>query len=224
MARARRNRKKRKASAEIGPSPLDELLGADVGDGLMIEGQTYAIASVGRSEGGEGFATREYTLGEEEDLYLVVEGQLASGDSRRSRAVKTHELSLNEVLCPGGSGRNSMAAHVLRESDDPPPEVVYQGLSYKFFRRIDAFYSDAKRECDRVSWDYEIGRRNLTIERWPEGEMAVYEGIVVPFDRIRVVPDYEPSTSGSQVSSLPAELGVLAGILLMVFGWLMMFL
>ena len=107
MARARRNRKKGKAPAKIGSSPLDELLGADVGDGLMIEGQTYAIASVGRSEGGEGFATREYTLGEEEDLYLVVEGHLASGDPGRSRAVKTHELSLNEVLCPGGSGRNS---------------------------------------------------------------------------------------------------------------------
>ena len=60
----------------------------------MIEGRTYAIASVGRSEGAEGFATREFTLGEDEDLYLVVEGQLASGDPGRCRAVKTHELSL----------------------------------------------------------------------------------------------------------------------------------
>ena len=96
-----------KAPVEIGPSPLDELLGADVGDGLMIEGRTYAIASVGRSEGAEGFATREFTLGEDEDFYLVVEGQLASGDPGRCRAVKTHELGLGEVHCPGGSGRGN---------------------------------------------------------------------------------------------------------------------
>ena len=54
--------------------------------------------------------------------------------------------------------------------------------------------------------------------------MAVYEGIVVPFDRIRVVHDYQASSSGSQEVHLPAQLGLLAGVLLMVFGWLMMFL
>ena len=48
--------------------------------------------------------------------------------------------------------------------------------------------------------------------------------MVVPFDRIRVVHDYRPSSSsGSQEVHLPAELGLLAGVLLMVFGWLMMF-
>src|SRR5688500_4861358 len=97
MARARRDR-----PAEIGPPPFDELLRADVGDGLVIDGQSYAIASVGLSQGPEGFDTLEFTLGEDEDFYLVVEGQLASGDPGRCRAVKTHELGVGEVQCRQG--------------------------------------------------------------------------------------------------------------------------
>lgn len=222
MARARR--KKRKAKAVIDPSPLNELLSAIVGDGLMIEGRTDPIASVGRSHGVEGFETREFTLGEDEDFYLVVEGQLATGDPGPCRAVQTHELAPGEVQCPQGAGRRQLVSDVLRQSDDAPPEVVYQGRAYKYFRRVDALYDDANRQCDRVSWDYEFGRHNLAIERWPGGEMAVYEGQVVPLDRIRVVPNYQPSSSpGSPLFQLPAEMGVLAGILLMLLGGFMMF-
>ena len=209
---------------EIGPSPLDELLGADVNDGLMIEGRTYPIATIGRSEGADGFATREFTLGEDEDFYLVVEGQLASGDPGRCRAVKTHELGLGEVRCPGDGRRGGPASLALRLSDDAPVGVIYQGRVYRYFRRVDAHYVDADRQCDRVSWDYELGRRNLAIERWPGGEMAVYEGQVVPLDRIKVVPNYGPfSSAGSQGSHIPAEFGVIAGILLMTFGGIMLF-
>lgn len=214
----------REEPAEIGPSPLDELLGADVGDGLVIDGRDYPIASVGRAEGADGFATREFTLGEDEDSYLVVEGQLASGDPGRCRAVKSHELSPLEVRCPQGSGRRPLATFVLRLSDDAPAEVVYQWRTYKYFRRVDALYVDPNRRCDRVGWDYECDRRNLAIERWPGGEMAVYEGQVVPLDQIRVMHDYRPySSSGSQDSHLPAELGVLAGILSMILGGILMF-
>ena len=54
--------------------------------------------------------------------------------------------------------------------------------------------------------------------------MAVYEGEVVPLDRIRVVHDYRPSSSSeSQEFHLPAELGVVAGILLMFTRRVMMF-
>ncbi|MEJ7638115.1 MAG: hypothetical protein WKF75_09095, partial [Singulisphaera sp.] len=146
---------RREEPAQIGPSPLDELLGADVGDGLVIDGRDYPIASVGRAEGADGFATREFTLGEDEDFYLVVEGQLSSGDPGRCRAVKSHELSPLEVQCPQGSGRRPLATFVLRLSDDAPPEVVYQWRTYKYFRRVDALYVDPDRQCDRVGWDYE---------------------------------------------------------------------
>ncbi len=209
---------------EIGPSPLDQFLAAGVNDGLRIEGRTYPIATIGRSEGEDGFATREFTLGEDEDFYLVVEGQLASGDPGRCRAVKTHELGPGEVRCPGEGRRGGPASLALRLSDDAPDRVIYQGRAYRYFRRVDAHYVDADRQCDRVSWDYELDRRNLAIERWPGGEMAVYEGQVVPLDRIRVVRNYGPfSSSRSQGSHLPAEFGVLAGILLMTLGGIMMF-
>jgi Domain of unknown function (DUF4178) len=197
-------------------STLSDLLDAGVRDGIQINNRRYAITAVGRSHTPDGFQTREYTL-DDEDFYLVIEGRLEGKDPGACRAVLTHELGPTEVrLRPDELGRSPMAVDVLRDSDNPPAEVRYQKRRYKFHRRVDAWYEGAGRSCPRVTWDYEQGGRNLAVERWPDGEMAVYEGWTPTLSRIRVVPGSDKAPSEG------AAIGVLIGIGMMIFGFILL--
>lgn len=210
---------------------LQHLLKADVGDGLLVGPRRFPISAVGQSSAGDGLATREFSLGDDE-YYLVIEGHLASGDPARVRAVLTHELAPAEARCQDRVGRPQLVAALLRASDDAPPTAGYHGRPYKFARRTDAQYEGLGRSCTRITWDYQAGSRNLAIERWPGGEMAVYEGEILPLGSIRVLPDYQPPRAayqpawGGQGPARPAmrvasPTGIVVGIIMMVIGFLL---
>lgn len=198
---------------------LQALLKADVGDGLLVGPRRFPITAVGESSADDGFATREFSLGDDE-FYLVIEGPLAHGDPARCRAVLTHELAPNEVVCRDRLGRNQLATGILRASDDSPMTVSYHGRPYQFARRADAQYRGPARSAPRITWDYQAGSRNLAVERWPSGEMAVYEGEVVPLGAIRVLPDYRPPRPVARVAS---PVGIAVGVVMMIVGLLLVF-
>lgn len=207
---------------------LSDLNQAQVGDGMQVGPRRFPITLIGRSSAVGGFATREFTLGRD-DFYLVVEGDLSAGDPSRIRAVLTYEIAGNEATCPDGDGRTLLLSRVLQAGDDAPRTASYHGRVYKFARRVDADYRNPDRSARRVTWDYEFSRRNLAVERWPGGEMAVYEGEVVPLDSIRVLRDYQPpATPQALVSRRPgaairSPVGLLAGVILSVIGLVLLF-
>jgi hypothetical protein len=200
-------------------SDFAALLKAGPGDGLEIGGERFPIASVGESATYDGFATREFTLGGEKDFYLVVEGPLAGGDPGSCRAVLTHELNPQEVRFRMPTGRSQLVTYALGTSDNPPREIEFHGCSYAFGRRVDARYTSRDRECDRTTWDFERGGRNLAVERWPGGEMAVYEGRQFPFSQIRVLEGYGPPPRQLDKDALR---GLIIGAILMIVGLVML--
>jgi hypothetical protein len=199
-------------------SAFTDLLQAGVGDGIAIGGRCHAIAQVGRSSSRGGFGTREYTLGDDEDYYLIIEGVLGSGDPDRCRAVVTHEVAPGEVgfRDPLGNGKPRPVTEVLKHSDFAPPEVVYHGRRYRFSRRTVADYASDARQGPRVTWDFESAGRNLAVERWPadDNEMAVYEGRVLKPSSFRVVKGFRPRPA-------PADgtlIGMACGVIMVLVG------
>lgn len=210
------------------PTRFAELLKAEIGDGLQVGPRRFPITHVGQSRAADGFTTREFTLGND-DFYLVVEGPLASGDPSQCRAVLTHELAANEVRCQDRTGRTQYVAGVLRATDDAPQTVTYHGRTYRYFRRVDAQYRGGQRNCPRSTWDYEAHSRNLAVERWPQGEMAVYEGEVVRLETVLVLQDYRPNAQSAVGATGPissggvrSRIGVWIGVGMMVVGFLLL--
>ena len=204
-------------------SLLSDLRHAGAGDSLTIWERTYVVVRVGQSSAPDGFETREFTMGRNEDFYLVAEGDLASDDLARCRFVMTHELNPSEVRCPSDLGAGPVATVALARSSQPPAEVVYQGKRYRFAKRTDAHYTSPARQCSRVTWDFERPGRNLAIELWPGGEMAVYEGPIVPPDRIVVRTGHRAPAGQPAETYLPAELGVGLGIISTLIGAYLLF-
>ena len=193
-------------------------LRAGVGDGLEVRGRTYSVGAVGDSHDDAGFKTREYTLGDDADFYLVIEGDLDGDDPARCRAVVTHEIRPTEVAVPRPTGRRQSLAAALSGSADPPAKILHHQRTYQLSRKIDAHYRSESRRERRTTWDYESGKRNLAIERWANGEIAAYEGERLPLEAIRVIRGYAASATAAENSTV----GLLVGLGMMVIGLAML--
>ncbi len=189
------------------------------GAAILFDGREWQVAEQASYSTAEGYRVTEWrcecggTTG-----YLLKEG-----DAGTVRWFFTRGIPTDSVKVSGGEG---LAERLKKTAEAPPPETLeHEGESYRFEDTTDGTYEDESGASVRkVTWDYwDSGRRrNLAVERWPDGSCDTYLGGYIDPGQFTLRPaapaEARPKGRGSPL--LVMAVSVLPGYLIgFVMGW-----
>ncbi len=86
----------------------------------------------------------------------------------------TREIPTKSVTAGGEALASAVAAH----ANAPPAVLEYDGGTYRYEDTTDGLHEDDGGAVRKITWDYwdAARRKNLAVERWPDGSLATYIG------------------------------------------------
>lgn len=129
------------------------------------------------------------------DNYFSMEYKVNNGESTRYLSVEEDdevEISLVEKIKVGSINRTLNAT--LCQNQEPPQELVYNGVVYYLEGERSGYFNDIARgssweEMREWSFEDESGKQQLTIEQWDDKEFEASSGVEIKeFEISNILP------------------------------------
>ena len=175
-----------------------------VGVTLRVEGREWTVTEHSRFEVDEGYWTHEWRCeGQGVTGYLLKEFD----EQKQIRWFFTRDIAEDTVLLPDGE---TVEAWLGRTGGPQPPgALTHRGDSYRFAEATEGgLEGDSGEGIRKVVWEYwdERRRRNLAVERYPDGSFECFLGVYIDPRQVTLRPPAGAGGGGSGGAGVRARL------------------